>query len=257
LYAGDHWCVVRELAGRPGVRVWVCSAGYGLVNLSSPLRPYSATFAAGEPDSVGTGAGDAGKARRAWWEELCDWNGPGPAGPRSLASLARAFPGDALLVAASDVYLRAVADDLLAAATIVAPDRLAVISAGAGAVPGLEDYRLPADARLQARVGGARAALNARLARLALDSVGRGDFSRRLLSDGFARLKAALPPPAPAGRAPVSDEQVRRFIRAALAEHPRPRATPLLRRLRQSGRACEHARFAALYRAALEQPDGH
>jgi hypothetical protein len=257
LYVGDHWCVVRELAGRPGVKVWVCSAGYGLVALDSPPRPYSATFASGEPDSVRTGSQDAGEAHTAWWRELCEWGGPGPAGPRSIVALAHAFPGGALLMAASGVYLRAIADDLRAAAAAVPPDRLAVISAGAGSVPGLDPYLLPADARLQARVRGARVALNARLARLALDTVGRGGFSRRRLHSLFARLKAALPAVTAADRTPVSDEQVRRFIRSALAEHPRPRATPLLQRFRQSGRACEHSRFAALYREVLEQVDGN
>jgi hypothetical protein len=155
------------------------------------------------------------------------------------------------------VYLRAIAEDLRAAAAAVPLDRLAVISAGAGSVPGLDSYLLPADARLQASVSGSRAALNARLARLALDSVGRGDFSRRRLYRHFARLKSALPAVTPAGRTPVSDEQVRRFIRAAMNDQPRPRATPLLQRFRQSGRACEHSRFTALYRETLEQVDGH
>src|SRR5581483_11722789 len=86
LYLGDHWAVVRELATRPGVRVWVCSAGYGLVSVESPLRPYSATFAAGEPDSVCVGAEDVTATRRAWWRALAGWDGPGPAGPRSLES---------------------------------------------------------------------------------------------------------------------------------------------------------------------------
>ncbi len=256
LYVGDHWAVVRELATRPGVRVWVCSAGYGLVSIDSPLRPYSATFSAGEPDSVCTGPDDVATARAGWWQALAGWEGPGPAGPRTLESLARAFPGDALLVCASGAYLQAIAGDVRAAAAAVAPDRLAIISAGAGAVTGLGSYLLPADARLQARVGGARAALNARLARLLLDELGHGGFSRKRLRTRFDRLMAESPAVAPSARRPMTDEQVRAFIRAALAERPRPRATPLLRRLRDSGRACEHARFTALYRETLEQTDG-
>jgi hypothetical protein len=57
LYAGDHWSIARELDGsRLGrtsrVRVWVASAGYGLLSMDNPLQPYSATFAVNHPDSV-------------------------------------------------------------------------------------------------------------------------------------------------------------------------------------------------------------
>ena len=34
-------------------RLWVCSAGYGLIPCRRPLHPYAATFASGSPDSVG------------------------------------------------------------------------------------------------------------------------------------------------------------------------------------------------------------
>ena len=58
LYAGDHWSVIRELPGlgaKDGltVRLWVASAGYGLVPADAPLRSYAATFTPGHADSVG------------------------------------------------------------------------------------------------------------------------------------------------------------------------------------------------------------
>src|SRR5437868_12287553 len=57
LYCGDHWAVVRSIAqcvpaNAPAVRVWVCSAGYGLVTPDSHLAPYDATFTPRQPDSV-------------------------------------------------------------------------------------------------------------------------------------------------------------------------------------------------------------
>ena len=57
LYAGDHWSIARELdcshVGRNArIRVWVASAGYGLLCMDNPLQPYSATFAVSHPDSV-------------------------------------------------------------------------------------------------------------------------------------------------------------------------------------------------------------
>src|SRR4051812_46295043 len=46
LYSGDHWKVALELPECSAfpVRLWVCSAGYGLITPSSLLAPYEATF---------------------------------------------------------------------------------------------------------------------------------------------------------------------------------------------------------------------
>src|ERR1700741_944870 len=50
LYMGDHWQICRSLpavAKAKGFRpkLWVTSAGYGLVGAEALLHPYSATFA--------------------------------------------------------------------------------------------------------------------------------------------------------------------------------------------------------------------
>jgi hypothetical protein len=61
-------------------------------------------------------------------------------------------------------------------------------------------------------------------------------------------MELAAQPPAPEyARTPLSDDEVRLYIRAALAENPGVRPTPLLARLRRSGRACEHGRFRKLF----------
>src|SRR5262245_59621662 len=74
LYLGDHWSIVKSLPGiatKSGFRafLWVASAGYGLIPGAASIRPYSATFASGNPDSVFTH--QLGEIRldihRAWW----------------------------------------------------------------------------------------------------------------------------------------------------------------------------------------------
>src|SRR6185295_4917071 len=97
LYAGDHWQVVqaipREAAERNlGVRVWICSAGYGLIRDSDPIKPYSATFATRHPDSVNVLApSGAGSAEQEWWSGL-GTRLHRRGSPRSLVELARAEP---------------------------------------------------------------------------------------------------------------------------------------------------------------------
>ena len=49
------------------------------------------------------------------------------------------------------------------------------------------------------------------------------------------------------GRQKMTDDDVRDFIRQALMRDPRAAQTKLLRSLRDTGRACEQARFKRLF----------
>jgi hypothetical protein len=264
LYAGDSWTVIRSLAsdgpGSAPVRVWVCSAGYGLLSSESLVHPYSATFDPSQPDSVapnGPGA-SAREASREWWRLLSTWEGPGARGPRSIAELAAAHPRTPLLVVASEVYLGAVANDLREAVSKLAePNLLSIISAGSAEVEGLEKHLLPCDARLQRLVGGARASLNARLARLALSSLRGRKLTGSALNELFSGLLAEQQRASSPRRTALADAKVIAYLKGALERDPASRPTPLLRMLRDSGRACEQSRFASLFRAVREQLYGH
>lgn len=251
LYAGDHWGVVRSIAadppgGRP-VRVWVCSAGYGLITPDSLLAPYDATFGPGEPDSVARAGERPADVLPAWWAALAGWAGPPRAGCRSIAALADEFPRDFILAALSDVYLKAVRADLAAAArTLAGPERLAVLSAGTDAVPGLEAHRLPCDARLRSVAGGVLASLNVRLARRLLAEAGDA-ISLSRCRDVVGRWMETSPTRRAEPRAVMTDPELRAFIRSSLAEDAERRPTPMLQELRRGGRACEHRRFARLF----------
>ena len=76
LYCGEYWSVVRSLpavARDSGLtaRIWICSAGYGLISPESQICSYSATFSPYERDSVTRGF-DADARRSAaqqWWQQ--------------------------------------------------------------------------------------------------------------------------------------------------------------------------------------------
>ena len=61
----------------------------------------------------------------------------------------------------------------------------------------------------------------------------------------------------PYDREPVTDDEARQFIREQLHVDPKLKHTPLLRKLRDGGRACEQSRFARLYREVVEQMHGN
>jgi hypothetical protein len=162
-----------------------------------------------------------------------------------------------ILVAASEVYLHALAEDLREAVQGLGdPERLGILSGGCDALDGLTPFLLPCDARLQPVVGGALQSLNVRVARAALLDWCREPPTRSSLRERLAQLIAGQPPADCPRRERMTDDELRRYIRAALAREPGSRPTPLLRRLRAAGQACEHSRFTNLFRQTREQAHG-
>ena len=76
LYAGEHWSVARGYPAlhkpEEDIRLWACSAGYGLIPVEAPIMPYHATLTPGQADSVPG-------AVASWWSLLSEWHGPAPA----------------------------------------------------------------------------------------------------------------------------------------------------------------------------------
>lgn len=257
LYAGGHWAVVRTLpesARRAGLdaSLWVISAGYGLVSSVAPLHPYSATFAGAHPDTVAPSAhnGQTPKnLRQAWWDALAEFPGPDASQPRSLTDLVQKSRNAHLLVVASPDYLSAVERDLLGVSEHMAdPIQLIIISSR----PDVTDERLsaslvPSDARLQARLGGARGSLNARVASLILNKSTDWGLNAEALNRRLSNMISRSPELPKFERERLSDAQVRDFIRRGLRKRPQPSCSSLLRSLRDGGLACEQSRFKSLY----------
>lgn len=259
LYAGDHWqrgCGLPAIAAQHGgtVRLWVCSAGYGLIPVESRVFPYSATFSRGHPDAVWRPEDGRSHpaAVREWWRLLATWRGPDPEAPRSISALTARTDGAPIWVVASPTYLAAMQPDLLAAArTSAAPDRLVLISAGAKSLEGLDDHLLRFDWRLQGDagpLGGAAMSLNVRVAELLL----QGDWKcgTAAVRARLATLVEELPPRVPIARKRVSELEVEEYVRAELRRNPDARPSPLLRKLRDElSWAFEEKRFRRIVTA--------
>lgn len=245
LYVGEHWKVSRSLATAHRTKLWVCSAGYGLIPAEARVRPYAASFS-GQVDRVPGGSDGA----RDWWQALAAWEGPAPGQPRTVQLLAAKEPAACFIVALSAPYLDACRDDIAAAARVVTdPRRFMLISVGARYSGPLANLMVPADARLQTFVGGTRQALNARIADHLL-SVGIADRTRA--HQYLAELLAKQPPIAKYERKQLSDQEVSEMIVHRLAQVPGMSASRMLRELRDAGYACEQSRFAQLHRMVSE-----
>lgn len=266
LYAGEHWSIVQELPTlaaqtrfRP--RLWVASAGYGLIPAEAPIRPYSATFTRGDEDSVipRHPSRPASVLSRQWWSALAREAGPMPGEPRLLQHLAQSSPDARLLIVVSQSYISALEEDLtLAARALRRPEHLLIISAPGPATRGLlAPYWVPSNARLQAAMGGSRNALHVRLARDLLrrsqQEEDAADLDAARVQGYYGRLIHRSAPSPRFQRTPMTDDEVRQFIARELRTEQRTWSA-ILRRLRDSGLACEQQRMRRLFHELQERP---
>lgn len=153
LYCGPSWSMVHKLravlqakTGAP-VGLNVASAGYGLVGAYSPLQQsYSATFAAGLADSVGSRS-DC----RAWWNALSLGRvAPLTGGSHSVAELEDRSQDQPILCVLSPAYFNAMVDDLhLAIECREAGEIMIVTSKAAIMHPDVEPYVVRADSSMR------------------------------------------------------------------------------------------------------------
>ena len=260
LYAGDHWTVassLEQVAASSGFRaaMWVCSAGYGLLNLDSMVKPYSATFSSSHPDTVcrwGDGKYRRGN-KRLWWDLLGQWSGPDTTSPRSIAGLAATFPTYPLLVVASRDYMEGLLDDCREARNALDdPDLLSIVSAGSRDLPGLNPNLIPSDVSLRWLVGGSVRAFNIRYTRKILLETDYQELRAPVLHRKFSEIVALSPRPPAISRAKTSDGEVWGFIWTSLEQQGLTGHTGLLRRFRDSGRACSQNRFSRIFDSVLE-----
>ncbi len=250
LYMGEHWSVVRDTPGSAGnrgwdVRLWVCSAGYGLIRPGVRINSYQVTFATGTRDSVTAWESNAAQT---WWKGVCSYTIPGEKGlPRSLAKLALAYPRTPMIVALSADYLHAVEEDLLAVLSHEYFRRhLAVISCGTKAHSShWQSNLLPCDGSLSASLGGTFTSLNARVARSLLESPAPPDPTVDYWA-GLVRSLERRMIERPS-RSPQSDAAVSEFIQNALKDIPTASRSKLLAQFRATGKACEQKRFGELF----------
>lgn len=258
LYAGDHWTTSLSLE-RDTRKLWVISAGYGLVSVDDRALPYSATFAPGHPDSIMTGKNSTGSETaglEAWWRGICSARRQYGNTPFSISEFARKHSKDTVLIIASKTYLMGLEDDVLGSGENLEQGggQLLIVSAGLNESSLLQRYSVGGDARLQPLVGGARQALNARIARHLLDRTSDNKLNRESLRSKISRLMEGREIER-YDRKASRDDEVCKFISRALRENPSACHSPLLREYRDSGRACEQARFRKLFQQLVKDND--
>lgn len=259
LYAGEYWRAGMALAETAGqffaTKVWILSAGLGLISAADVVPAYGATFSAGHRDSVVPAGTDRppGDVRRDWWSLLASWRGPAPDGqPRTVNELAAAEPSATTVVCAGREYVNAIASDLKDARTSMgSPSRLLVFASGPPDAE-LEGAWVGVPGRVRMRLGGSMASTGPRAAQAAIEAHGpTGELdpmSARALVRSLAEACAPLPR---FDRKRLSEDEVASWISTHVASHPGATKSTALRRFRNDGMACEQSRFGRLFDEAV------
>lgn len=248
LYSGEHWSTVmklpdaaREAGFQP--RLWVASAGHGLISGDAMIASYSATFSSGHPDSTYSEEGHLGS----WWNRLAAARS---ASVRKVSDLAGESARSHVLVVCSAAYVADLESDISEAAEI-AEGRLALVSSAykrpSPLSANLDAVILKAEAPLRQKFGGSLTGLNARLALAVLGAVGGGGWDLERLRKSVKNWIADCPDLPRIRGSECSDADVERFIKTNLKSAPLT-WTRLLRSFRDGGKACEQNRFRKLYR---------
>ncbi|WP_026360867.1 hypothetical protein [Amycolatopsis nigrescens] len=235
LYQGEHWVQAKTLLGAAEAagfspRLWVASAGVGLQPATDTYPSYAATFSPRHADTVA----DTSDDRRLWWQNLAE-----RMGNQKLVDLAAKGP---VLLVLSEVYASVLQFDLV---------ELGKAGSDVLLVGGLTDiegiHRVPANGALRSALGGTLTGLNVRMAASWLEHCRNGELAGSSTVAAWGRWAASAARTERYDRQPLTDAQVKAFIRQSVQVYPDYSRTKLHRLLRDSGRACEQKRFAALY----------
>lgn len=251
LYRGNSWSIIRKLQedrkhGKK-LRLWIISAGHGLISADTLVAPYAATFADGHVDSVKP-ARPHSNAAGDWWKKLIQWRRQARHKVSSISDIAKSYPDEPMVIAISKEYLSATYDDIVdALKRLPSPDKMVIICTGAKKNGALADNFLPCDARFENHFRCCRGDLNAYLLESVVKSHGASDISAAKLKARFRRKLDKLPEITPQNRSRLLDRCLEAFITFNLIDHGGGSHTNLLRLLRSEGCACEQKRFRKLF----------
>lgn len=273
LYIGSYWASIRKLptaAVSAGFdpRLWIISAGYGLISASEEISSYSATFSKYDEDSVITGKNSYPTKTdilQNWWKAISNYAVSGN-NQRSISQLIKNHSNDYFLIVASFDYLSAIEQDLVKGLDFFDDlDKLIIITSKSKFFDGkLSKHLIPSDARLQCNKEcpefcekhfikpGIRGAISSNLALRIIETVKIQDFNALKIKSQVADFIKQSPELLKFNRTRLKDDKVREFIAKELNKTPSSSCSFLLRKLRNSGQACEQKRFTQIYRGVKE-----
>ncbi len=247
LYCGPAWSQVKIIKETfPAAKIWIVSAGFGLIPWDARIPSYSITFSPNQPESIQHEGPGASKYKRnlEWWNYLSTWaSNPGPTESVTTKDLLD-DRHNRIISALPKTYLKVLEKDFI---TKHSADLL-IFSSDSSLNPILKDKLIQLDSRLPLAIGGTRQIMILRLIwkiniiinKGSINSI-RDKVSQLMKNHEIIKYR----------RKPLSDEEVIQYITLKWNEikssHSSPSRSRILRTLRDEGFACEQKRFKNLY----------
>lgn len=254
LYGGRGFKEALAATNDDHARLWIISAGLGLVQAQTPCPTYNLTITPGSSDSVQRRVSRGTFRAGNWWAEL----NKGLRGDFGLASLVRAHPESTVVITLSAAYADLVLDDLLRLDAIEC-QRIRIVGPRSPArLNGpLRDAWMPYDTRFDgpdSPLPGTGADYPQRVARHFVSLIEHGGT----IADARAHANAVLDalrdfaPPSLPDRTRADDETLCAVIRKRW-DDANGSGARMLRIIRdEEGLRCEQGRFASLFRRLKE-----
>ena len=239
VYQGNYWSAVKALAKSISesnsdvqLRIFIASAGMGLISISDPIPSYDATFTPNLSNSIG----DKNTSVE-WWNELNL--------RMERMDLGSLFStSDFTYIATSQNYLDVLLNRHISAKRM--SDDVAIFSKNKVVTTTFQNNTLGYVADFERLLGGTRDVQLLRLiARIFESDV--DPFNLLEVRKFLASLKAGGATTRKYNRSVLDDEAIAKWINSQLGYDRKYSSSFLLRKLRNSGYACEQRRFRNIF----------
>ena len=246
LYLGEYWSVVRNIAKQERAKIWIFSAGMGIIPYSAKIPSYSATYSSDSLDSVRKLESKNKDTNQNWFNLILEKQQFGI----GTAELKTILNQDTILFAVSRSYLQTIQNILLE----INNPQLFILGSNLRNIQVKNKVEVPGSLRMA--LGGSLQTVNIRLVEYLLtqttllqkETVSLAEINSvvKTLSENsgdlpkYERLKS-------------TDVEIESFIRSRPIETHNDSHSRALRDFRNAGNACEQSRFKKIFLSVMEK----
>ncbi len=246
LYVGEYWSVVRNISKLGLVRIWIFSAGLGIIPYSEKIPSYGATFSNYSPDSI-RNLESNNKATNANWFKLILQKKQFGIGFDDLTTMLGNSP---VLFAVSRSYIETIQDILVNRSN----PQVFILGSKLGNLRIKNIIETPG--KLRMTLGGSLQTVNIRLVEYLLtqtELLTKSSTSVEELSSAVERLANGSTQLPKYERLKSTDLEIEKFIRSRFSKSEEDSHSRALRDFRIAGNACEQSRFKKIFISVMEK----
>lgn len=242
MYKGVYWEVVKKLYNNPKVnKIWVISAGYGLINVNDNISSYNIGFKDKSLNSIKLNTLNPSKnVFSEWWDNITNIT------QNKIFQLYD--PNEIYIIYASYDYMKAIKNDI---SKIISKPNIFIVSPDTK-IKQFKPYILYTPSNLRYILGGNKMTSSIKVVEYLVNNF--DEFNHNKINNHFKYLlnKANIPPQIRAKRKKIGDEEMIKYIKEIGINSP---FTSIFNFIRDKGIAAGEARIIRLIHA-LKQNNG-